>query len=391
MKFIKMTTSEKFVADLCAMSFLPFWSFPGPIGKKGKELCDLLVVCHNTIIIFSVKDITPSQHDDEVVVYDRWVKKAIIESISQIYGAERFINTVDSIQLKNSDHIITLPVKEKRIIHRVAIAFGSKDYYPLPMGDFENGYVNVFDEKATTTILKELDTVTDFTNYLLAKQRFSEKHTIMLPYETDFLAFYLQTGLSLDVDEDVVLVGENLWEDYSKSEKYAQWKTVIEVSYVWDMMIQRFYMDYVKPGVSHEKRRDMERAIRLINLEPRINRLELGLILENASKTKVKARMIKPFDGAEHTYVFMPLTADNWEHKEAELGLRCIVARAQFPEAKKIIGIAIGRTSEDNFTFDLHYLNMPEIDEKFIANADSIKEELGFFKKITQTHSKDMR
>ena len=263
-----MTTSEKFVADLCQRSFLPFWSFPSPIGKKGNELCDLLVVCHNTIIIISVRDIAPSQHDDESIVYERWVKKAIMESISQIFGAERFLNTADFIQLKDSGHTIPLPPKESRIIHRVAIAFGSKGHYPLPMGNFENGYVNVFDEKSTTTILKELDTVTDFTNYLLAKQRFSEKHTIMLPYETDFLAFYLQTGLSLDIDEDVVLVGENLWEDYSKSDRYTQWKTDIEVSYVWDMMIQSFYLNHVKPDLSDEKRRDMERAIRLINLEP---------------------------------------------------------------------------------------------------------------------------
>ena len=119
--------------------------------------------------------------------------------------------------------------------------------------------------------------------------------------------------------------------------------------------------------------------------------MELGLILEDTFKAKIKARMIKPFGGAEHTYVFMPLTEDNWETKERELGLRCVIARAQFPDAKKIIGVAIGRTIEENITFDLHYLDIPEIDEKFIAHANTIKEEFGFFKNVKQTRSKDMR
>jgi len=386
-----MTKSEKFVADICEMSFLPFWSFPNPIGKKGNELCDILVVCNNTIIIISVKDIAPSKNKDESIVYQRWVKKAISESISQIYGAEKYISKVDRIHLKNSSHTIILPPKEKRIIHRVAIAFGSKDYYPLPMGHFEKGYVNIFDEKSTITILKELDTISDFSKYLIAKQKFSENNTILFSSETDFLAFYLQTGLLLDVNRGAVLVGNKLWDEYIDSDNYKQWRTDIEVSYVWDIMIQSFYHNNVKSDMPIQKRNELETAVRLINLEPRINRLELAIILENAIKTKVRARMIKPFDNAEHTYVFMPLNGNNWESKEAELGLRCIIARAEFPSAKKIIGVAIGGSSMDNISFDIHYLDIPEIDEVFIEKANSIKRELGFFINVQQSHSKDMR
>lgn len=65
-----MTPSEKFVADLCRKSFLPFWSFPSPLGKKGKELCDILVVCESNIIIISIKDIRVTQNDDEMVQYE---------------------------------------------------------------------------------------------------------------------------------------------------------------------------------------------------------------------------------------------------------------------------------------------------------------------------------
>lgn len=71
-----MTPSEKYVSKLCEKSFLPFWSFPSPLGKKRKELCDVLVVCGNDIIIISIKDIKVSEHPDETIQYERWQKKS---------------------------------------------------------------------------------------------------------------------------------------------------------------------------------------------------------------------------------------------------------------------------------------------------------------------------
>ncbi|ECY1325769.1 TPA: hypothetical protein MZP54_004707, partial [Salmonella enterica] len=57
--------SEKYLADLCSKTFLSLWSYPNVYtdeGKKsdnsdGKELCDLLVVFNQHVIIFSDKDI----------------------------------------------------------------------------------------------------------------------------------------------------------------------------------------------------------------------------------------------------------------------------------------------------------------------------------------------
>ena len=80
--------------------FYHFGVSPNPIGKKNKELCDVFVVCENHIIIISVKDISVSEHKDESVQYERWVKKAIYSSSDQIYGAERFIESVDEIFIK---------------------------------------------------------------------------------------------------------------------------------------------------------------------------------------------------------------------------------------------------------------------------------------------------
>lgn len=386
-----MTSSEKYVADLCEKSFLPFWSFPNPIGKKDKELCDVLVVCGNTIIIISVKDIRVSEHQDVMIKYDRWVKKAIYDSVDQIHGAERYLRTVDEVLLKDKNITVKLPSKDSRIIHRIAIAFGSPESFPLETGEFKKGYVHVFDERSTATILSELDTIVDFTNYLSAKRDFLRDKTMLLPSEVDFLAYYIQTGLDNDIPADTVIVGQDLWEDYIRSKEYARWKEEISVSYIWDFMIWIIHKNHITENISKEKREETEAAIRMINLESRINRIELGIVLENAIKKKLNARMLRPLNNAEHTYVFMPLTDRNWEEKETELQLRCMVARYENPTAKKIIGISIGSNSKGEIFFELLTLYIPEIDEDFALAVQDIKNELGYFAKPVLSHSKDFR
>jgi len=386
-----MTPSERYVAELCDKSFLPFWSFPNPIGKKNKELCDVFVVCENHIIIISVKDISVSENKDESVQYERWVKKAIYSSSDQIYGAERFLESVNDVFSKDNKTKIRLPEKNKRIIHRIAIAFGSKDNFPLPTGDFGKGFVHVFDEKSTFTVLSELDTITDFTNYLVAKEGFIADKRILIPTESDFLAFYLQTGLEIDVPADTIASQEGLWESYVNSKEYAKWRKDIEISYVWDRMILRLYNYHVSPDITEERRFELEEAVRQINLEPRINRIELGSVLENAKERKVSARMLRPLEGCNHTYVLIPLTDKNWEGKESELKLRCIVARAENPNTEKIIGISIGSNSKGENHFDICYLYIPQLNEDFIKHSKEIQDEFGYFKKPIISHSEDFR
>jgi hypothetical protein len=58
-----ITQAERYLHDLCNQSFLSLWSYPGVFrdqgqrnGGDGKEVCDLLVVFGDDIIIFSDKD-----------------------------------------------------------------------------------------------------------------------------------------------------------------------------------------------------------------------------------------------------------------------------------------------------------------------------------------------
>ena len=387
-----MTPSEKYVAALCEKSFLPFWSFPNPIGKKGKELCDVLVVCNQYVIIISVKDISPSNHKDEMVNYDRWVKKAITNSVDQIYGAERYLESETDVLLKDRKTLVKLPPKESRQIFRIAIAFGSKSNYPLPHGDFDKGHVSVFDEHSTKIIIEELDTITDFTNYLVAKEKFMLDYNVHFSREADFLTFYINTVLEVDAPKGAMVAGmDGLWESYFISPEYVQWRLDLEQSLVWDKMIRDIYTYHITDNVSQQRREDLERIVRFINLEPRINRIELGSVLNNAIESKVKARMLRPLEDANHTYVILPITTDNWNTRETELQMRCVVARKENPTTEKIIGVAVGKNPDGDKWFDLCLVDVKTLDEDFIEMASKIQEEFGYFTNPKISNSKDFR
>ncbi|MEI9806637.1 MAG: hypothetical protein WDO16_01450 [Bacteroidota bacterium] len=68
-----------------------------------------LVVCDPDIIIFSVKEINIKESGNYDIDFDRWERKAIDESVAQIYGAERIIKQKEEILLKDKATKIKLP------------------------------------------------------------------------------------------------------------------------------------------------------------------------------------------------------------------------------------------------------------------------------------------
>ena len=93
-----VTDSERYLARLAEQSFLNLWCYPNVfIDKKtggkgdGKELCDLLVVCGDHVLIFSDKAVAWPNGDDPQIAWKRWYRRAIQKSVDQIRGAERWI------------------------------------------------------------------------------------------------------------------------------------------------------------------------------------------------------------------------------------------------------------------------------------------------------------
>ncbi len=54
---LKGKNAEKIVHDLALKTFMIDWCYLNPMIKSGKELCDLLVVFDNIVIVWQVKDL----------------------------------------------------------------------------------------------------------------------------------------------------------------------------------------------------------------------------------------------------------------------------------------------------------------------------------------------
>src|SRR5947208_2542997 len=91
-----ITVAERHLAELCEQTFLSLWSYPNvfrdvfvPGTKIGKELCDLLVLFEDRVLIFSDKDCAVPRTGDLNLDWSRWFRKAVLENAKQAHGAER--------------------------------------------------------------------------------------------------------------------------------------------------------------------------------------------------------------------------------------------------------------------------------------------------------------
>ena len=132
-----VTTAERYLAKLCKRSFLSMWSYPGVFRDQGqhadkgdgKEVCDLLVVFENHILIFSDKDCALAEGEDIRKNWARWFKKAVMNSGKQVWGAERWIKAFPNrLFLDRQCKVpfpLNLPDPSNAIFHRIVVAHGA--------------------------------------------------------------------------------------------------------------------------------------------------------------------------------------------------------------------------------------------------------------------------
>jgi hypothetical protein len=133
-----ITESERYLKKLCDHTFLSLWSYPnvnrhqkGSSKGDGKELCDLLVVFENHIIIFSDKHCAFPSSGDLAKDWSRWFKRAVLKSAKQVWGAERWIRDYpDCLFIDPAcehEFPIDLPDPEEAVFHRIVVAHDSAD------------------------------------------------------------------------------------------------------------------------------------------------------------------------------------------------------------------------------------------------------------------------
>ena len=77
----KGQVGEEYVNELTFNSYLDYWCYPNPKDELGdkKEICDLLIIFQDTVIIISVKNYENKGN------YERYKKNVIEKSSKQLY------------------------------------------------------------------------------------------------------------------------------------------------------------------------------------------------------------------------------------------------------------------------------------------------------------------
>jgi hypothetical protein len=440
-----VTSAERYLQSLCEKSFLTLWSYAGVYrdeGKTGaashgKEVCDLLVIFENHIIIFSDKDCNFPDTGDLQVDWNRWFRKAVVKSADQVWGAEKWIRTNPGRLFIDRACTQRLPVEipdpSTAVFHRIVVAHassircreelhgsGSLTIVPDVISDGtgtpfvvgqvnpSKGFIHILDDISLSIVLETLNTVTDFVNYLTRKEQFISSGRLLLSQgEEELLATYLKAVDANDQHTfpsakpgETITIHSGLWKLFVDSPERKSQLEADKVSHAWDGLIEEFNENILantlyptaSPGIAN-----YEKAIRFLAREPRLRRRMLakailGLIRETPKDRRAVRGMAPTYPGDPYfIFLFFPRslatrigkTYEEYRHGRAHLlEAYCYALKASDPNAEHIVGIvtepadAEGR-SEDVVYFD--FTNWTSQDQEY---AEKIREEYGLFNQM---------
>jgi SEC-C motif-containing protein len=336
-----VTDSERYLFRLACGSFISFWTFSGiyrdqgrQSGKgDGKELCDLIIVFGDHIILFSDKECQFPKSGNAQTDWSRWSRRAIRKSAEQLWGAERWIRDLpEKLYLDRNCTIpfpIDIPHSDRMKVHRVIVARGAaescrvryggsgslmlfgpqaerelkrqgRDLPLFAVGDLDEsrGFVHVFDEVTLPIVLRTLDTLPDFVSYLEKKEDFVRSGMFLSASgEEELLAYYLQSwnregelnfhppsalGIASDSTPRSIVLGEGGWEELNSTELWRTFTAWNEISYFWDELIQKFANHTIQGTLyraTDPSPRDQETLLRMLAAEPRHRRQLLATAL----------------------------------------------------------------------------------------------------------------
>jgi SEC-C motif len=405
------TPSEKYLERLCEKNFLSLWSYPRPFRDQGggKELCDLLVVCGDDVIIFSDKHCVLEPKTNLDLDWKRWFRSAVSAAADQARGAERW--------LRNNSHRVfvdpecrqplpvSIPTGAVARFHLVVTVHGvsgacrrmlggtgslmlnsgvrgvEAHLEPFVIGDLDakKTFVHVLDDTSMAIVMSTLDTISDFVTYLRKKETLLRSKTVIVSGEEDLLGYYLMnadddgnhTFAEAD-DADTVMIEDGWWSDFVGSDQRARQVESDRISYQWDALIETFARHAASGTQYFQTEPALESAEKILQImarEPRFNRRALAHALFDAmERTPIDQRFIRliPSQERQHvTYLFLifPWLAEysterNREVRRHFLQASAYVTRLKHADATDIVGIATeclscsASRSEDALYFD---------------------------------------
>ena len=455
-----LTGSERRLAALADRTFLRLWSYPNTFNDRpkstdgsGQEIADLLAVFENNVILFSDKEIGWQDDKSLGLSWARWFRRAIQGSVDQLKGAERWIDRYPDrvfVDKHCTQRLpIPLPSSGDRVFHLVAVAGGaqvaSRKYFddprgtfmiepslqgpaqvnttrsgfcPFVVGDVNPGgnFIHVLDRVALELVLEELDTVADFTEYLVARCKFlrsggvtivmGEEHLLaayMMNGFTDGPPAFLPRGMRRPALRRLVAIPTGEYETYTSSSLYADIRVLKKQSMLWDRVIEMLTEDVLK-GTSvaifdqQPSIQLSEQALRVMASERRIDRVSLAQSLWGAMELCVDNKMARfvrrayvsrrvPSRKIGYVFLILPqdLLAGTDEeyraHRAMMLLTYCLSVHREKPQLHTVVGLALDVFRRDGEirtqSEDLLALDSPEWTPELIDNFETNKMDFG--------------
>jgi hypothetical protein len=438
------TASEQLLLGHCDRTFLRMWSYVNPFtdrgrtaqNPQGKELCDLLVVCGRDAIVFSDKSCTYPSTGKPQLDWSRWVSRAILDSAKQLYGAERWIRQYpDRIYLDpecSERFPLGLPREPDLRVHRIVVALGAGErcrehfgggsgslmihpeihgkahlaregepclLFTVGQPDPTRGIVHVFDDVTLDIVLRELDTIKDFVEYLVAKEQLLKSGLhLMVAGEEELLAVYLQNRLRdglekfmVTPDLNGIAFEEGHWQDLVENAQFRMRKIADQISYVWDHVIDDFATHIIEGKTVTPLQgtvADHEEGLRVLAMEPRFQRRVLSIafsdLLERAPRDRIGNRLIPSQTSKGVLYVFNCVPLNYWplnlyrERRQDFLRGYCLAAAEKYREYSFVVGIGtetgIGVPLRSH---DLCVTHVSDWTEELVRMARSIRTGMG--------------
>ena len=391
-----LSGTEEVLAELCEKTFLKLWSYPNLYKSDHQELCDLLVIFQEHVFLFfdreSKKFDNPEQ--DILLQWKRWQKEVIQKQVQTASGAKKYILARGQLFMDKKNEVpFPIPIPENPVIHKIIVAHGAKEAcknfsasnlsgslaigysrkeememdYPFMLHLDKTDPVHVFDSHNLYIILSELDTVFDFTAYIIAKEAAIEKLDHLLYCgEEDLLAHYFMNfdestqRYSIGTnraDINGFMIPEGEWIAFTGSAPYKLRKEANSTFPFWDKLIQttsQNALDGIVKGNGDVFR--SQSAIFEMAMEPRFFRRTLSDIMIKAIRNFpenipgiAKNMSFMPSFYPDKAYVFLQVKHPNivdYENeyrpkRQAMLEIACGAAKNHYPNLRKVIGIGI--------------------------------------------------
>lgn len=341
------------VSTLSQNSFLAFWCLSPPRGDDGLPLCDLLTVYDHAAVLWRIVEI-PFVGTDPAAA-----RAVFLEPLADLAHA--------GLRLSHHDNVADPPHLEH--IHRIVLNLATPDL-SITVHDRIADASTMIVGASLEVVLKELDTVPDFIDYLNTRAAWCRDHEdFAMPYgETDLVAEYLRAGHSLNhLASPKSATGA--WDSLIST--LAARQHANHISYAWDTIVTD--LRHSDNDDLHDVAGEMTRVDRLGR---RLLAMELRSTEELARRNHGRFCRHCSLDGQSFVFLFVPGSMPH-DERALELSCRCHIARDRFPDNRRVIGLAAYGDNSAAPQWDAVVLDIGQWNDDDHRQANAMRNQLG--------------